>query len=251
MPLELSDARLRAFSKCPAFYGYGGTVELPLENRILRDAFEAGIAQLLVRGEIYRKDLPIWVQRGMNKNKQEVQNLLDADTMALIRHTVLPLASLLFPEKLPRRAFHAVLSAREFRAPLEGALIHTRSSGILRHDWRKRQSPVYTSYMFSPYAKRIDLLNDPSVAIQLAFLDKFVSALGDRKPITRIVISSYRGRDTYIVQSVTRDDYSPDHFNRVSSAVRAIKAGYNAPALPCPAPSSCLFRNRCNPFQGA
>ncbi len=232
---------LRALFRCPAFYGFGGKVELPLQQKLIRRVFEAMTYDALKGDTVTKREFPKYVNKSI-KYVYDVRALTDAEVMKITREAYIKLDQLWRP--LVHSNAFPVLPPRLMRSVVKGQPVDFTISAIYRAT--AGPSHRYIAYVFSPYRKRLDMLNDPVVSLQAQAIHDFIlDALDSSNSWIRLIGTDPTEAN---IENVQTKHFTREHQERVGNAVSTLftLSSFN-PRVPCPKPSSCSKQALCIP----
>ena len=175
-----------------------------------------------------KKDLPTWISKELTKLKR-TSTLLDGQILEINRDCIRILDKLWKPLILKRA--EPVMGPRVISTRLSETTIDIQLSGVYQriHSGTRKQ---YLAYTFSPYERRLDMLNDPAIWLQMNMVHGFLrSTLGTEAIILRIIGANGK---KLIIEDVRKDNFPPMHTARVKASIKAMEAHAFFPIVPCP-----------------
>ena len=234
----ISEKELRAFNRCSEFYSFGGKYEPSDSLSILQGTVE----RMVIASIEEQIDAP-----SLSFSKYMLQTIkflklkdkyIESDLETLYRQSSITIHNFwksFNTNKLIPITGPFPVSIRVLRTPIE-----IRVNSI----FRRKQNKEIVAIMFSPYETEHGMKNDPIPYLTLQALSNFGTEHFARSSLT-VISFGIRPNGNILISTITDNDYSKNHWDKINLTVRAMEAGYHFPILPCN--YNCPYKNICYP----
>ncbi len=249
--LYLEENRLRAHMKCPAFFRFGGTVDLPIKAAILEFVYIRLILEMM-------RDKDFDFNFSLNRTLQLSVNALNLTEYFLkdeIKHVLLKTAEhakSIFVDYLPAHKYVPVFGPYEYKVNISNSYVDLRISSLLinRFDANLKgledKSRALVAVAFSPYTSPRDIENDLIQRIK-------VMSLADASPLTRskqttsVRLHLFGLANEFLHHGLIEwDNKNATGWGKYLTApIQQIEAKYDYPIVPCL--YQCPYKNICEP----
>jgi hypothetical protein len=232
----LTEARLRAYTKCSQFYFYGGETQLPDKIAVLEQAYARSILELIQKPDsdptqVIAK-MVIKTIRDMNLRSK----YLEAEIPNITRSSVLLLHEVL--KKIPPSKYLPVYSVFEYRTKVSKTPIDIKVSALLR----SRENRTIHIVVFSPYKDVPSIKADPTHLLHLTTLAQLANKDSSLEHPSILHIFGLT-QDNEFLYVEYKHNQIPEQRDRVKSLIQSIEQGHHYPLVPCTL--KCKYKLTC------
>ncbi len=241
--MMLTEDRLRAYMKCPAFFHYGGTVELPLKTAIIEMIYIQMTLALMKYAER-------WVYQDLlSRCIEQFPRRMDLDpaehNIPVLQKDAAIIIDELF-QVLQPKMYIPIFGP--YQQPIQISRSHfTPRIAAVLHRPINTQDEIH-AITFSPFNTVRDMENDLIQQIKVMALDSWLPMRTQYKKNGRTVLHIVGAQGKDLVYTNLSHKWSEDkkgwaHY--LSRPIKAIEAHYDYPITPCA--YSCPYKTICKP----
>ncbi len=235
---QITEAELRAFTKCSEFYNFGGSVPGEFRLHLLAKTTERMLGRSIENNEPYwikfHSSVASKVAAKLNQKAQLIDGVVERE---IIRNGID--VGQVFNTLSP--AIYKIVSGPvEIPYKINKTQIKLQVSGV----FRSMKNETLHVLTFSPFVNEQSAANDAVNQIKAMSLQHLVRERGVRPQIRLHTFAVNDTSETHY-STLTSIEISDDQKKKINSLVMLMESGYHFPLVPCP--YQCPYKSICRP----
>lgn len=249
--MMLEENRLRAYMKCPAYFNFGGTTELPLRVAILEFVYIRVLLEAL-RNDNFDFRFTLNRTIGATPRALKLEDYLTKEEQREHVASTSVLIHDIYNQYLPIHKYIPAFGPYEFKIGVSHSYLNARVAGLLvNHIYQSVKgindsSRTIHGVTFSPYSNIKDMENDIIQHIKVMSLAK-ANPLEERAKLqSKIHIFGLSRTNELLYTYVVWDGKQKKGWGKyLTHPIEQIEQKYDYPLTPCP--YSCPYKGVCKP----
>ena len=233
---KISQESFRALFRCTEFQAFGGVIPLNLSLEVVSNTFER-LTVLYLRENLTRLNDDIYINLVSCLNRiVKREELLSSQINKLLNISLILTNDLIKTFNIS--CYYPIFGPFILNYRISKTVIELRISGVFRH---KNQSLHIV--LFSPYSRRLDIINDPCLILICKSLEPFVKEHFSGRPKVILHIFYYEKEESIGYETISSNSFVKKKIPYIKNIVKNYECKIAYPVIPCR--YNCMYKNKC------